>query len=76
MLFLISIYFIVSKYVSLGALASALFYPFIVYMVDSKVLFFEMIFTVLISIAVIFTHRKNILRLLKGKENKMNLFKR
>jgi len=68
--------FIVSKYVSLGAIASASFYPFIVYMVDSKVLFFEMIFTVLMSIAVIFTHRKNILRLIKGNENKMNLFKR
>jgi len=68
--------FIVSKYVSLGAVASASFYPFIVYVVDSKVLFFEMIFTVLMSTAVIFTHRKNILRLIKGNENKMSLFKR
>ncbi|MFM7661519.1 MAG: glycerol-3-phosphate 1-O-acyltransferase PlsY [Bacteroidota bacterium] len=68
--------FIVSKYVSLGAIASASFYPFIVYVVDSKVLFFEMIFTILISTAVIFTHRKNILRLMKGNENKMSLFKR
>jgi glycerol-3-phosphate acyltransferase PlsY len=68
--------FIVSKYVSLGAIISAMIYPFIVYYVDPKVLFHEMVFTVILSSAVIFTHRKNISRLLKGQENKMNLFKR
>jgi len=68
--------FILSKYVSLGAILSAFLYPFIVYVVDSKVIFLEMIFTVILSAAVIFTHRKNIIRLIKGEENKMNLFKR
>lgn len=68
--------FILSKYVSLGAILSAIFYPFIVFYVDPNVLFYEMIFTVILSTAVIFTHRKNISRLLKGEENKMNLFKR
>jgi len=68
--------FVSSKYVSLGAIISALIYPFIVYYVDPKVLFHEMLFTVILSSAVIFTHRKNISRLLKGEENKMNLFKR
>jgi glycerol-3-phosphate acyltransferase PlsY len=68
--------FILSKYVSLGAIISAMIYPFIVYYVDPNVLFHEMIFTVILSSAVIFTHRKNISRLLKGQENKMNLFKR
>ncbi len=68
--------FIASKYVSLGAIASAFTYPFIVYFVDPNVLPHEMIFTVTLSSAVVFTHRKNIFRLLKGKENKMNLFKR
>lgn len=68
--------FIISKYVSLGAIISAIIYPFIVYNVDPNVLFHEMIFTVILSSAVVFTHRKNISRLLKGEENKMNLFKR
>ena len=68
--------FIASKYVSLGAISSAITYPFIVYFVDPNVLPHEMIFTVTLSSAVVFTHRKNIFRLLKGKENKMNLFKR
>jgi len=47
-----------------------------VYFVDPNVLLHEMIFTVILSSAVVFTHRKNIFRLLKGQENKMNLFKR
>jgi glycerol-3-phosphate acyltransferase PlsY len=68
--------FIISKYVSLGAIISAMIYPFIVYYVDPNVLFHEMIFTVILSSTVIFTHRKNISRLIKGEENKMNLFKR
>ena len=68
--------FIIFKYVSLGAIISAMICPFIVYYVDPKVLFHEMIFTVILSSAVIFTHRKNISRLIKGQENKMNLFKR
>ncbi len=68
--------FIISRYVSLGAIISAMIYPFIVFLVDPNLLFHEMIFTVILSSAVIFTHRKNISRLLKGKENKMNLFKR
>jgi glycerol-3-phosphate acyltransferase PlsY len=68
--------FVFSKYVSLGAIISAMIYPFIVYYVDPKVLFHEMVFTVILSSAVIFTHRKNISRLLKGEENKMNLLRK
>ena len=41
--------FIISKYVSLGAILSAIIYPFIVYNVDPNVLFHEMIFTVILS---------------------------
>ena len=68
--------FIASKYVSLGAISSAITYPINVYFVDPTVLPHELIFTVILSSAVVFTHRKNIFRLLNGKENKMNLFKR
>ena len=68
--------FISSKFVSLGAIISAITYPFIVYFVDPNVLFHEMVFTVILSSAVVFTHRKNIFRLIKGEENKLNVFKR
>ena len=68
--------FVSFKFVSLGAIMSAVTYPFIVYSVDPNVLFHEMIFTVILSSAVLFTHRKNIFRLIKGEESKMNLFKR
>ncbi|MCF8408741.1 MAG: glycerol-3-phosphate 1-O-acyltransferase PlsY [Crocinitomicaceae bacterium] len=70
------IVFVSFKFVSFGAIMSAVTYPFIVYSVDPNVLFHEMIFTVILSSAVVFTHRKNILRLIKGEESKMNLFKR
>ena len=70
------IVFVSFKFVSFGAIMSAVTYPFIVYSADPNVLFHEMIFTVILSSAVVFTHRKNILRLIKGEESKMNLFKR
>ena len=70
------IVFVSFKFVSFGAIMSAVTYPFIVYSVDPNVLFHEMIFTVILSSAVVFTHRKNILRLIKGEESKMKLFKR
>jgi glycerol-3-phosphate acyltransferase PlsY len=70
------IVFIVSNYVSLGAIAVSFAFPIVVWWVtdnSSDVLF---IFSVILSLAVIAAHRKNIKRLIKGEENKMNLFKK
>ncbi|MBI2258427.1 MAG: glycerol-3-phosphate 1-O-acyltransferase PlsY [Flavobacteriia bacterium] len=72
--FLIS--FLISRYVSLGALISAFTFPFTVIFVlkyDNTIL---MIFSILLSLTVIITHHKNIRRLLNGTENKMNFFKK
>ncbi|MCB9189455.1 MAG: glycerol-3-phosphate 1-O-acyltransferase PlsY [Flavobacteriales bacterium] len=70
-LFLIT--YIISQYVSLGAITAAFFFPFItvfVFKATSPTLIY---FSVVISFLVIFTHRKNIERLLKRKESKMPL---
>ena len=70
------IVFIISNYVSLGAIIVAFAFPAVVWWVtdnSSDVLF---IFSIILSLAVIAAHRKNIKRLIKGEENKMNLFKK
>lgn len=70
------IVFIISNYVSLGAIIVSFAFPIVVWWVtdnSSDVLF---IFSIILSLAVIAAHRKNIKRLIKGEENKMNLFKK
>ncbi|MCB9194947.1 MAG: glycerol-3-phosphate 1-O-acyltransferase PlsY [Flavobacteriales bacterium] len=65
--------YVLSQYVSLGAITAAFFFPFItvyVFKATSPTLIY---FSVVISFLVIFTHRKNIERLLKREESKMPL---
>lgn len=68
--------FILSSYVSLGAILAAISFPLVVKFVfhnDNSVLTY---FTIILAIAVIAAHHKNIKRLINGNENKMNLFKK
>lgn len=68
-----SIVFVISKYVSLGAIVTAALFPFILiygFKVESASLQY---FATAVSILLIITHRKNIYRLLKKQENKMEL---
>jgi len=70
-LFIVSI----TRYVSLGSIVGALFYPIqliFIFHIDSL---FIQIFSILIPLIVIYTHRKNIDRLLKGQENKISFAK-
>ena len=63
--------FLSFNYVSLGAIAAAFFFPIItiyVFKSDSPTLIY---FSIVISMLVISTHKKNIERLLNGNENKM-----
>jgi acyl phosphate:glycerol-3-phosphate acyltransferase len=63
--------FLISQYVSLGAITAAVCFPFItVFVFDSKSVSL-IIFSIAISIMVILTHKKNIERLIKRQENKM-----
>ena len=70
------IVFLISRMVSLGALSAACCFQLLLafyFKVDSVWL---LAFSILLSSAVIYSHRKNIGRLLKGEENRMNLFKK
>ena len=63
--------FIFTSYVSLGAMIAAFFFPVITIFVvkaESPALIY---FSIFISILVITTHKKNIVRLLERQENKM-----
>lgn len=74
-LLLFMIVFIISKYVSLGAITSAVAFPLIIIFYFKTDFLWLDLFSVFLSAAVIFAHRKNIKRLLSGEESKMNLFK-
>jgi len=66
--------FLSSRYVSLGAITAALSFPFISYFMINEDARIMVVFTVILGLLVILAHRKNIERLWKGEENKMNLF--
>lgn len=68
--------FIVSKYVSLGSMLAAIVYPFIIVWVYKTQATSMIYFSMAIAVVVLFTHQKNIERLVKGEESKMNLRKK
>ena len=70
------IVFLTSNFVSLGAITASVAFPLVlIFGFKSQSLWLN-IFSVLLGAAVIFAHKKNIKRLLKGEENKMKLFKK
>lgn len=73
LIFLIT--FIIFKYVSLGAILAAISFPLLIEFLFNNDFFWLRGFSILLSVAVVITHHKNIKRLLSGTENKMNLFK-
>ena len=64
--------FLSSRFVSLGAITAALLFPFVLRFVLGSDSVWLLSFGVLVSSMVIIAHRKNIKRLLKGEESKMN----
>jgi glycerol-3-phosphate acyltransferase PlsY len=68
--------FLISNYVSLGAIIGSISFPFSVEFVFKNENTVLMIFSILLSTTVVILHHKNIMRLLDGTENKMNLFKK
>ena len=68
--------FVISKYVSLGAITAAFVFPFVSYFIIKNDIRIMIIFSIVLSFLVIIAHRKNISRLLKGEENKMNLLRK
>jgi acyl phosphate:glycerol-3-phosphate acyltransferase len=68
--------FIMTQYVSLGAISAAVLFPILVVFIFKFESYWLNIFSVVLSLTVIVAHKKNINRLVKGTENKMNLFKK
>ncbi len=84
MLIAVAVFFIIvltTKYVSLGSIAAAIALPLVmiirenVFGVDIEGYHTILPFVILTSALVIYTHRKNIARLLKGNENKIKVKK-
>lgn len=75
------IVFLISHYVSLGSLSAAIAFPLTmffrenVFLVDIEGYRTLIFFSVAISLLIIFTHRSNIGRLLRGTENRINMFR-
>lgn len=70
------IVFMVSNYVSLGSISASVCFALLLWFGFEIKTIALPIFGTLLAAIVIFAHRKNIIRLLHGEENKMNLFKR
>jgi glycerol-3-phosphate acyltransferase PlsY len=68
--------FILSKYVSLGAIITAISFPLLIIFLFHVESIWLRGFSILLGSVVVLTHKKNILRLVKGEESKMNLFKK
>lgn len=67
---------LISKYVSLSSMTAGLAFPFIVVFFFKIKIISLIVFSIVISILLLLTHRKNILRLINGTENKANIFKK
>ncbi len=85
MLLAMAVFFLVvtiSRYVSLGSIAAAISVPLIlvirenVFHVDIPGYHTILPFVIFVAFLVMFTHRANIGRLLKGNENQINIFKK
>lgn len=74
-LLLFLVVFILFSYVSLGAIIAAISFPIVLIFIWKVNNIALIIFSIILALAVVITHHKNIKRLLKGEESKMNLFK-
>jgi glycerol-3-phosphate acyltransferase PlsY len=68
--------FLISNYVSLGAIVASLSFPVSIILFFKETSTWLIVFSIVLATAVIFAHRKNMKRLLEGEESKMNLFKK
>lgn len=68
------IIFLLTRYVSLGSIIGAIFFPVIVFIeawaLHEPVSPYLLVFSLFVAVLIMFTHRANIRRLLKGEENK------
>ena len=67
---------ILTRYFSVGSMMAGISFPIWIILVFKSTFLYLNIFSILVAIGLLITHQKNILRLLKGEENKATfLFK-
>jgi acyl phosphate:glycerol-3-phosphate acyltransferase len=62
---------LISGYVSLSSMSAGMAFPIFLFVFFETPSVFFKVFSVVVAIAIILTHRKNISRLLKGEESKL-----
>lgn len=67
---------LVFRYVSLGSLMAGISFPILVIVVFKTTVTSLMLFSIIVAVLLLFTHQKNIQRLIRKEENKANLFKK
>lgn len=70
------LFFLTTGYVSLGSMAAAVSFPFIVMWLLNETVTSMNVFAIAVPILVLVTHQKNIERLLKKTESRVYLFRR
>jgi glycerol-3-phosphate acyltransferase PlsY len=67
---------LLSKYVSLSSIAAGFTFPLSVIFIYHTTIRSMILYGMCICVLILITHQKNLERLLKGKESKVNLFKK
>lgn len=67
---------LISKYVSLSSILAGFTFPLSIIFIFQSPIRSVVLYGMCICVLILVTHQKNIERLLKGKESKVNLFKR
>lgn len=65
----------ITRFVSLGSILAAILYPVQINFLFGEDSILIQVFSIIIPLIVLYTHRKNIDRLLKGEESKIKLIK-
>lgn len=72
-----TIVLLITRYVSLSSMIASFMFPvIIIFFFNESSTRTQILFAISVCILVMFTHQKNIERLLKGKESKANIFKK
>jgi acyl phosphate:glycerol-3-phosphate acyltransferase len=69
------IVFLLTQYVSLSSMITGLCFPFVIMLLFHNSVVSINIFAMFVSILILVTHQKNIERLIRGEESKINLLK-
>ncbi len=67
---------ILTKYVSLGSMISAIFFPILINVIYINNSISLLVFSILTAVIIVYTHKKNIIRLISFSENKTYLLKK